>query len=67
VESNAGTKLKPQTKAAYRREEKRLLLELASAATSLAQPKLDYAQLYIGRLLLARALADLVKHTEGEL
>jgi hypothetical protein len=54
-------------KAAYRREEKRLLLELAGAAKDLAQPHLNYAQLYIGRLLLARRIGDLVEHTKGEL
>ena len=53
--------------AAYRREEKRLLLELAEAAVDLAQPRLNHSQLYVGRLLLVRRLADLVEHTRGEL
>lgn len=59
--------ISPKTKAAYRREEKRLLLELAECATTLAQPNLDYAQLYVGRLLLARRLGNLIQHTGGEL
>jgi hypothetical protein len=57
----------PRQKAAYRREEKRLLLELAKSAVALAQPRLNYAELYLGRLFLAKTIGDLIQHTKGEL
>lgn len=53
--------ISPQAKAAHRREEKRLLLELAQRAEILAQPGLDYAELYMGRLLLAQTIRELLE------
>lgn len=56
----SNTPISPRSaKAAYRREEKRILLELANRAEALAQLGLNYAELYIGRVLLAQSLREL--------
>jgi hypothetical protein len=60
VSSRPISRYSPKEKAAYRREEKKLLRQLASRAESLSAPGLDYAELYIGRMLLAQSIRALI-------
>lgn len=55
----SNTPISPKAKAAYRRQEKLLLLQLATRAESLARPGLNHAELYIGRLLLRQSMQAL--------
>ena len=44
-----------------RGEEKKLCVALAEAASAVAQPGLNHAELYLGRVLLAQRIRELLK------